>query len=132
MSVAVVLSMSAEKMTRKVVADSNSALVTDGEPGNAQVGQVCAAEPEGAPFQLVVSWIKAFNWAMLPFMDPVYMALAVFTPVPPLVRACWIDVVALVKPLGSMELLPEQTVFAVNHWFELRAVMWVGLVLLPV
>ncbi len=63
--------MSAEKITRTVVADSNSALVTEGEPGNVQVGQVCAAEPDGAPFQLAVSWIKAFNCAMLPFMVPV-------------------------------------------------------------
>ncbi len=53
-------------------------------------------------------------------------------PVPPLVSACCIALLALVNALGNIELLPEHTVFALNHWFELRAVMWVGLVLLPV
>ena len=52
---AVVLSMSALKITRTVVALINSALVTDGEPGKVQVGHVCAADPDGAPFQLAVS-----------------------------------------------------------------------------
>ncbi len=40
--------------------------------------------------------------------------------------------VALVKLLGNIEVLPEQMVFAVNHWFELSAVMYFGLALVPV
>ena len=76
--------------------------------------------------------MRVLSWAMLPFMEPVYMALAVFKPVPPLVSACWMALLALVKVLGNIEVLPEQMVFAVNHWFELSAVMCFGLALVPV
>ena len=68
---------------------------------------------------------------MLPFIEPVYTAFAVFRLVPPFVRACWMALVALVRLLGNIEVLPEQTVLAVNHWFELIAVMCVGLELAP-
>lgn len=55
MSEADVLSISALKITRTVLALINSALVTEGEPGKVHVGQVCAADPEAVPFQLAVS-----------------------------------------------------------------------------
>ena len=64
-------------------------------------------------------------------MLPVYMALAVFKPVPPLVSACWMALTPLVSDVGNMELLPEHVVLATSHWLELNAVMWIGLALLP-
>ena len=110
MSVADVLSMSALKITRTVVALINSALVTEGEPGKVHVGQVCAADPEAVPFQFAVACIRTFNWEMLPFMLPLYMALAVFESVPTLGSACLIAFPHIVSFSVNRDLVPAQVV----------------------